>query len=393
MLKEFQDLIENNTRVYLLFTSMFQELPAKKPYKDDPTGHRQIQDYKHMLQLFNHLMTEAPSWNDKAHRTGMVGLPINAVLDWPMGTASGWAAFLDPEINAMIKKMLNAWGEFLQSSDSAAVLDDSDSGWFGETGRKDLTEVANVGKTSYTFEQLYQCDPSKPHHGFNSWDAFFTRLYREDVRPVASPEDDNVIANACESTSYNTAYDVNFRDQFWVKGQPYSVYDMLGQDELAQKFTGGTIYQAFLSALSYHRWHAPVSGTIKKAFNIDGTYYSEPLFETLGEPGNTSIDERGETVSQGYITHTATRSVIYIEADNPKIGLMAFLGVGMSEVSTCENTVEAGQRVKKGDQIGMFHFGGSTHCLMFRKGVNVSGFPEAGGDFNHPVRSQIAVVE
>lgn len=393
MLKEFQDLIENNTRVYLLFTSMFQELPSKKPYKDDPTGHRQIHDYKHMLQLFNHLMTEAPSWNDKAHRTGMVGLPINAVLDWPMGTASGWAAFLDPEVNAMIKKMLNAWGVFLKSSDSVAVLDSSDSGWFGEVGLKDLTEVANVGKTNYTFEQLYQCDPQKLHHGFNSWDDFFTRLYHEEVRPVASPDDDNVIANACESTSYNTAHDVKFRDHFWVKGQPYSVYDMLGQDELAHQFTGGTIYQAFLSALSYHRWHAPVSGTIRKTFNIDGTYYSEPLFETLGEPGNTSIDERGETVSQGYITHTATRSVIFIEADNPRIGLMAFLGVGMSEVSTCENTVKEGQHVKKGDQIGMFHFGGSTHCLMFRKGVKVVGFPGPGGDYNVPVRSQVAVVE
>ena len=28
--------------------------------------------------------------------------------------------------------------------------------------------------------------------------------------------------------------------------------------------------------------------------------------------------------------------------------------------------------MKKGDQIGMFHFGGSTHCLLFRKGVDVT---------------------
>ena len=27
--------------------------------------------------------------------------------------------------------------------------------------------------------------------------------------------------------------------------------------------------------------------------------------------------------------------------------------------------------VKKGQEIGMFHFGGSTHCLLFRPGVNV----------------------
>ena len=41
-------------------------------------------------------------------------------------------------------------------------------------------------------------------------------------------------------------------DQFWLKGQYYSLGDMLNYDELAEQFYGGTVYQAFLSALSYH---------------------------------------------------------------------------------------------------------------------------------------------
>lgn len=28
--------------------------------------------------------------------------------------------------------------------------------------------------------------------------------------------------------------------------------------------------------------------------------------------------------------------------------------------------------MEKGDQLGMFHFGGSTHCLIFRPGVNLT---------------------
>ena len=63
--------------------------------------------------------------------------------------------------------------------------------------------------------------------------------------------------------------------------------------------------------------------------------------------------------------------MVLIKADNPKIGLMAFLAVGMAEVSSCDVTVKAGQRVTKGDEIGTFHFGGSTHCLIFRPGVEV----------------------
>jgi phosphatidylserine decarboxylase len=27
-------------------------------------------------------------------------------------------------------------------------------------------------------------------------------------------------------------------------------------------FEGGTVYQAFLSALSYHHWHAPIDGIV-----------------------------------------------------------------------------------------------------------------------------------
>lgn len=89
----------------------------------------------------------------------------------------------------------------------------------------------------------------------------------------------------------------------------------------------------------------------------------------------------------------ATRAVIFIEADNPAIGTMAFIGVGMAEVSTCDITVKEGDHVTKGDQIGMFHYGGSTHCLLFRDGVNVTGFPEKGQDYNVPVRGQLAVVQ
>jgi len=381
----------------MLIEGMLKEVPYKKPYVQDPTGHPEIRDYYHLLRVLSHLVTTAPSWTDKAHRVGLVGLPINVVLDWPMGTPSGYAAFLDPEINAMLKKVLNAWGDFLRSPASANVLNSTSQGWFGETGHRDLTAVANIGTAAaenLEFHQMFQCDPSAPNYGFKPWDDFFTRVWHDGMRPIADPEDDRVIANACESKPYRIAHNVHGRDKFWIKSQPYSVLDMLGHDSLASHFVGGTIYQAFLSALSYHRWHAPVSGKIVKAYVVEGTYYSEPLFEGVGNPHAHSqhIDLKGEVISQAYITATATRALIFIEADEPTVGLIAFIGVGMAEVSTCDITIKKGDHVKKGDEIGMFHFGGSTHCLLFRKGVSVTGFPEPGMEENMPVRSRLATV-
>ena len=106
-----------------------------------------------------------------------------------------------------------------------------------------------------------------------------------------------------------------------------------------------------------------MNGTVVKTHVEHGTYYSETLAE--------GYDSSGPNDSQGYITEVATRAMIFIKAKNPYIGLMCFLAVGMAEVSTCEITVFEGQKVTKGQQIGMFHFGGSTHCLIFRPGVKV----------------------
>lgn len=377
----------------MYFTAMFNEVPYKHVYAKDPTGHRRIKDYNHMLEVLNHVFGSAPVWTDAAQAVGMVGVPMCAILDYPMSTASGHAAFLDPDVNKMLKKVLNEWGKFLLTPESAGVLHEGKTGWFGPVGKPDMMSVANAPyKTEHKFEDFFVCEVDKKHFGYTSWDNFFTRQFREEVRPIASPDDDNVIANACESKTYAVQRDCHLRDKFWIKGQPYSIKDMLAHDELADQFAGATIYQAFLSALSYHRWHAPISGTVKKAYVQDGTYFSEPLFEGLADPTSKEIDKHGISTGQGYLTALATRAIMFIEADNPAIGLMAFIGVGMDEVSTCEITVKEGQHIKKGEQTGMFHFGGSSHVLLFRKGVKVDGFPQPGKSENVPVRSHLATV-
>jgi phosphatidylserine decarboxylase len=160
---------------------------------------------------------------------------------------------------------------------------------------------------------------------------------------------------------------VKRQDRFWIKSQPYSLNDMLAGDRSVDQFVGGTVYQAFLSATDYHRWHSPVAGTIVRAFVERGTYYSEAESE-----GRDAVEP---TNSQGYLAHVATRAIFVIDADNPAIGLMAFVAIGMSEVSSCviDSRVTPGYHVEKGEELGYFQFGGSTHCLVFRPGT-IAGF-------------------
>jgi phosphatidylserine decarboxylase len=284
----------------------------------------------------------------------MVGCPINAILDFPMITPAGLAAFVMPKVNVMICKVLNAWAQYLNSEDSLYVLNETDDGWLSPDARNALRLDEFV------------THPDQPFLGFKSWNDFFIREFKSGMRPVASPDDDSVIVSACESSPYAIQDGVKEHDTFWLKAQPYSLRHMLN-GHYVHRFAGGTVYQAFLSAKEYHRWHSPVAGIIKKVELVPGTYFAEAASE--------GFDPSGPNDSQGYIAHVATRALIFIEADNATIGLLCVVLIGMCEVSSCRvmgadgKPLKEGQRVKKGDQIGYFQFGGSTHCLVFRAGV------------------------
>ncbi len=123
------------------------------------------------------------------------------------------------------------------------------------------------------------------------------------------------------------------QDDFWVKGQPYSLADMLAGDPAVEHFVG-VVFQAFLSAFNYHRWHSPVSGTILNARTIEGTYFSEA--ESEGE------DPIGPNNSQAYLAHVAAR--------DPAIGQMVVMPIGMGEISSCviDQRIKAGARGARG---------------------------------------------
>ncbi|KAL8953476.1 MAG: hypothetical protein Q9222_000680 [Ikaeria aurantiellina] len=349
-------MVERDVHVHQLFIQAFQEVPRTPRYDLDPGGHPQVRSYGSFLQLLDHIVTTAPEFDS----TVMSGFPINAVLAWPMATRSGIAVFLHEKVNAHIRDILNAWATLLRSPESAYVLnDDPERGWLG---RKALAQMPN-------FADEYECDPTKPHYGFASWDAFFTRKLRKEVRRVEAKEDARVIVNACESIPYRMAFEVKSQDRFWMKDQSYSLENMLAGDALAPQFYDGTVYQAYLDPTNYHRWHSPVSGVIRKAYVHTGAYYAQCP--------SVGFDHSAPNRSQAYLTQVATRAMIFIEADHPTIGLLCFMPVGITECSTCELTVGEGQRVEKGDELGMFHYGGSTWCLLLRPQTTVRFEPEA----------------
>lgn len=387
--------------LYMGFTAMYDQIP--QGYNE------QVKNFETMLQIMNLILTEAPAYSVIEDQIGLVGFPINAILDWAMGTTYGYMTFTNPVVNQKLQNILNDWKTFLQSDASKYVLVDgpvypsqpdydNPIGWFSPEAMEAIAamdplrgEGSNPHEAYANFIYNYKCDITQPYLGYTSWDNFFTREFNPGVREVAVEDHDrNIVVNACESAPYNCVTNVKMKDKFWMKGQPYSIQDIMANHYLASKFgDNSTIYQAFLCAKTYHRWNSPVEGTVVEIQNIPGTYYSEAPVE--------GYDPAGPNESQGYIAEIAARALIFIESNNPGIGLMCFVAIGMAEVSSCEITVQPGEYVKKGDPIGTFHFGGSTHCLIFRPGVNLQfDFHDQTPGLttsNIPVKARIAVLK
>jgi phosphatidylserine decarboxylase len=58
-------------------------------------------------------------------------------------------------------------------------------------------------------------------------------------------------------------------------------------------------------------------------------------------------------------------------SDDPALGLVAFVPIGMSDVSSCllQPDLVPGHHVAKGDELGRLQYGGSNYCLLFRPGA------------------------
>ena len=135
----------------------------------------------------------------------------------------------------------------------------------------------------------------------------------------------------------------------------------------------------FLDVYDYHRFHFPVSGTIKEVRMIEGD-------TALGgfitwEPSTKSYVLNASIPGWQMIE---TGALVVLETE--KYGLVAVLPIGMSQVSPVqlEDSVKVGAKVKKGDPLGCFLFGGSDIVMLFQKSVEFElTVPEKEGRYEH----------
>ncbi|PGG99173.1 hypothetical protein AJ79_08665 [Helicocarpus griseus UAMH5409] len=236
-----------------------------------------------------------------------------------------------------------------------------------------------------------------PEGGFGSFNEFFCRKLKPGMRAIDGEGQDKIVFFPADST-FAGAFEISDESEVVLKGLPWKVSDLLkGSDGKpspnAGSFEDGVWMHCFLNTFDYHRQHAPVSGKVIEAKNIDGAAYLEvivkrdektqtnylaPCRRMRGKAKAKTGDEVGTLDapdSPGY-QFLQARGLIVI--DNPKLGKVAVLPIGMAQVSSVVLVPDlVGKEIKKGQEISHFEFGGSDCVMLFEKKARVSGFPDS----------------
>lgn len=210
-----------------------------------------------------------------------------------------------------------------------------------------------------------------PARGFRTFNEFFSRHLKPGMRPIAAPLDDAVVVYPADCTYTNesgnpNAFAVQDGGVVDVKGVEWSIGGLLRGSEYAGAFDGGVWMHALINTFNYHRQHAPVGGTVVEATNIQGTVYTEADAKGGGHsPSNSKGQEELEIVDAPGFQFLQTRGLVVI--DNPVVGLVAVLPIGMAQVSAVRLSVRVGDVLCKGDEISTFAFGGSDIVCVFQR--------------------------
>lgn len=196
---------------------------------------------------------------------------------------------------------------------------------------------------------------AKSPFDYKTFNEFFFRALKPTARPIAAGERVAVFPADGRHLAFP---DVTTAPGFYVKGATFTLAELLGEGnlpendrKLAHTFAGGSMLISRLCPVDYHRFHFPVSGTPGESRRIDGWLYS--------------VSPVALRRNLRYLLQNK-REVTLI--NSPEFGAVAMIEIGATNVGSIRQVFAPGRTVAKGDEKGMFAFGGSCVVTIFQRG-------------------------
>ncbi|MBR5974805.1 MAG: phosphatidylserine decarboxylase [Clostridiales bacterium] len=178
---------------------------------------------------------------------------------------------------------------------------------------------------------------------FRSLNDFFTRKVKEGRRPVAEGEDVFV----APADSKLSVYPISSDSRVLIKGNEYSVADLVGSKEVCDGYHDGLCLVFRLSVDDYHRYAFPADGTVVSYRHIKGRLHTVCDISSA----HRVYQENSRVVS--ILQTKAFEEMIMIEVGALMVGRI----VNHKLVS-----------FRKGQEKGYFRLGGSTIVVLVNHG-------------------------
>ena len=180
-----------------------------------------------------------------------------------------------------------------------------------------------------------------PEGGYKSFNDFFTRRIKPENRVIAEGE----LISPCDG--YLTVSNIDESSIFHIKNTSYSLKNLLGNECLANEFTGGTALIFRLTPSHYHRYVFCTSGIVERTKRIQGILHSvKPICH---EKFPVFIQNSRE----------------YTVLNNVNLGDLVQMEVGALLVEKISNDhYSRGEEIFAGQEKGFFEYGGSSIVVL-----------------------------
>lgn len=200
------------------------------------------------------------------------------------------------------------------------------------------------------FAKLYGIridDAEKPVHEYTSLNDFFTRRLKAGLRPIDA--DTNSLISPVDATITGIG-PIEAGMLLNVKGQDYSLEDLLNHSPRAVTYRNGYFFMLYLSPTDYHRIHSPAGGRIVETDHVPGKVYPVNEFGMLRMRRVLSRNERKITFLRN------------------EAGEIAIVKVGAMNVASIRYAHPLPEYLERGDDLAYFEFG-STVVLLMESGI------------------------
>lgn len=183
---------------------------------------------------------------------------------------------------------------------------------------------------------------------FKTFNEFFYRRLKPESRPIDASE--SAVVFPADGRHLGFA-NVAAADGFYAKGAKFTLMDLLHDKALAEKFAGGSMVISRLCPVDYHRFHFPLAGTPSETVKIKG-----PLFSV------------SPIALRKHIEYLTQNKRALTQLQTTRAGTVVCMEIGATNVGSIVQTYLPGKAVGKGEEKGLFKFGGSCVVTLFEPG-------------------------